>query len=103
MRSQRIEDNIKSSIQSIELLEIVDESNQHAGRTGQESHFKILVVSDFFQSKNRVQRQRGIYGILSQEFDNGLHALSLQLLTSEEYAQQKSSFETPQCAGKNKV
>lgn len=101
MRFKRIEECIKNDIEPLEVVDIVDESSQHAGRAGQESHFKVLVVSDFFQSKSRVQRQRYIHQILAAEFESGLHALSLRLLTSEEYAQQKSSFETPNCSGKN--
>lgn len=103
MRFQRIEEILKSNISPLEFLGIVDESHQHAGRAGQESHFQILIVSDFFESKTRVQRQRIVHQLLGDEFEKGLHALSLRLLTAEEYAQQKSKFESPSCEGKSKA
>ena len=98
MRFQRIEALLKESFQP-KKLEIVDESDQHAGRAGQESHFKILVVSEGFSGLNRVQRQRKVYDLLKEELEQGLHALSLRLLTEEEFAQQVSDFQTPDCQG----
>ena len=99
MRVQRIQEAL--NMLNPKHLEIQDESDQHAGRKGQESHFKVLVVSEKFIEKNRVQRQRLVYELLDAEFSQGLHALSLRLLTPEEHAQQVSTFETPNCQGKN--
>lgn len=75
---------------SPETLEIVDESHLHAGhagaRPGGDSHFKVLIVSDAFDGKSRVDRQRLINGLLADEFAAGLHALSLTTLTPTEAA-----------------
>ena len=75
---------------SPEILEIVDESHLHAGhagaRPGGDSHFKVLIVSDAFDGKSRVDRQRLINGLLADEFAAGLHALSLTTLTPTEAA-----------------
>ena len=72
------------------VLEIVDESHLHAGhagaRPGGDSHFKVLIVTDAFAGKSRVDRQRMINDLLADEFAAGLHALSLTTLTPEEAA-----------------
>ncbi|KAG1734708.1 bola-like protein-domain-containing protein [Suillus paluster] len=49
-----------------------------------ETHFAVQVISDAFQGKNTVQRHRLIYSALSDEFAQGLHALSLNTKTAEE-------------------
>lgn len=101
-RFQRIENKIKKEFSSFAELVIEDESRNHAGRKGQESHFKILLVSDDFIDKNRVQRQRLLNDLLKEEFTLGLHALSLRLLTCEEWQKNKSSFQSPQCQSQKK-
>lgn len=83
-----------------DILEITDESHQHAGRRGQESHFKIRLVCDAFKGLNRVQRQRRINELLADELTSGLHALTMRLLTHEEESGNSSDFQSPQCQGK---
>lgn len=69
-------------------LDIVDESQLHAGhagaRPGGESHFRVTVVSAAFEGKNRVDRQRLVYGLLSAELENQIHALALKTMTPAE-------------------
>jgi len=68
---------------SPDVLEIVDNSAQHAGHAGvrgpdaQETHFTIRLVSSAFEGESRVSRQRRVYALLADEFAQGLHALSL--------------------------
>lgn len=70
------------------ILEIVDESDKHAGHAGArpsgQTHFRLLAVSSAFENVPRLARQRKIYALLEEEFSAGLHALSLQALTPEE-------------------
>ena len=70
------------------VLEIVDESSRHAGHAGArpegETHYRLRMVSAAFRGLNRVSRQRLVYQALCEEFDTGLHALSLDLKTPEE-------------------
>ena len=101
MRKNRIEELIRNQFQSIQNLEIEDESHNHSGRVGMESHFKVLIVSDEFSGQSRVQRQRILNGLLKDEFEQGLHALTMRLLTSEEYQAQVSQFQSPNCQSKN--
>ena len=64
-----------------------NQSHQHAGHgpEHQWSHYKILIVSDFFTSLSRVQRHKSIYRLLAPCLTLGLHALSLETLTPQEY------------------
>jgi BolA protein len=69
---------------------LTDESRKHAGhagaRPGGETHYHVVMVSAAFQGQSRVARQRLVYQALHEEFDTGLHALSLDLKTPEEAA-----------------
>ncbi|KAI0081233.1 bola-like protein [Panus rudis PR-1116 ss-1] len=73
-------------------LDITNDSWQHRhhapmraqGGTSGETHFSIFVVSEVFKGKNTMQRHRLIYGALSDELSQGLHALSLKTKTPEE-------------------
>jgi len=63
------------------LLEVVDESEKHKGhggyREGGETHFHVTVVSDQFEGKSRVDRQRMVYALLAEEMAERVHALAL--------------------------
>ncbi len=69
-------------------LEIVDESDRHAGhagaRPGGESHFRVTVTARAFAGKSRVERQRMVYGLLADEMATDIHALALTTLTPDE-------------------
>ncbi|KAI8136983.1 bola-like protein-domain-containing protein [Fennellomyces sp. T-0311] len=71
-------------------LEIVNESHLHAhhaamrGNTNPETHFRITIVSEHFAGKSMMQRHRLVYGLLNEELQNGIHALSLKTKTKEE-------------------
>lgn len=66
-------------------LEIVDESHLHAGHLGArpegETHFRLEIVSDAFDGKSRVARQRMVYAALAEELAGPVHALALKTLT----------------------
>jgi BolA protein len=63
------------------LLDVVDESHLHAGhagaREGGGTHYRVRVVSAKFDRRSRVERHRLVYGLLTAEFADGLHALAL--------------------------
>jgi len=63
-------------------LDLVNESHLHAGHqsspgTG-ESHFRVLIVSDVFTGKSRVERHRVVNDLLSDELKGGVHALAIK-------------------------
>ncbi|MDX2274464.1 MAG: BolA family protein [Hyphomonadaceae bacterium] len=81
-RASRITDTLRTQFKP-DALEVIDESGFHAGhagaRPGGETHFRIRMVSAAFLAKSRVDRQRLINAALREEFENGLHALAMEL------------------------
>jgi len=69
-------------------LELSDESGKHAGHAGAapggQTHYRLRLISQAFAGLSRVARQRLVYETLREEFDTGLHALSLDLKTPAE-------------------
>ena len=82
-----IEGKLKGAFEPI-TLEIVDESHLHKGHAGApeggESHFRVKIVSELFEGKNRVERQREVNAVLKDELTGPVHALSIQALTPGE-------------------
>jgi len=72
------------------VLRVVDDSARHAGhagaRSGGQTHYNVLLVSEAFRGLGRVTRSRAVHAVLEAEFADGLHALSLTLRTPEEAA-----------------
>jgi BolA family transcriptional regulator, general stress-responsive regulator len=62
-------------------LDIVDESDRHAGHAGARpeggTHYRVRIVSGRFAGLNRVARHRLVYGLLPAEVADGLHALAV--------------------------
>ena len=85
-RNDRIRQTLIDALQP-EKIEIIDESNLHAGHSGArpegETHFRIEIVASKFVAMNRVERQRLIHSLLADEFAAGLHALSIKALAPE--------------------
>jgi acid stress-induced BolA-like protein IbaG/YrbA len=48
-------------------------------------HFFLTAVSSFFQNKKRIARHQIIYQALGDAMKQDIHALSMQLLTPEEF------------------
>lgn len=62
-------------------LDVINESHMHAGHrsspgTG-ESHFRILIVSEAFSGKSRVERHRLVNEVLKGDVGAAIHALAL--------------------------
>ena len=64
------------------LLEVIDESHQHAGHSGArpdgESHFSVKIVAEAFRAKSRVAQHRLINAALAEELRERVHALAIQ-------------------------
>lgn len=85
--SERIESKLRAALAPTRIA-IIDDSERHAGhagwRPGGGTHFRVSVVSGAFAGQSRVERQRQVYALLSEEFEAGLHALQLETLTPAE-------------------
>ena len=85
-------------------LEVINESHMHNVPKGSESHFKVVAVTEEFQQKNLVARHRRINSILSDELNGGVHALSLDVLTPDEWFERGGDVsESPECLGGSKA
>ena len=86
-RASRIEKIVKERF-APQTFELTDDSAKHAGhagaRPGGETHYRLRVISAAFAGLNRVARQRLIHEALRDEFESGLHALSLELKAPDE-------------------
>jgi len=74
-------------------LELEDDSARHAGHhhhggmdavEGGESHFNLRIVSEAFSGRSRLERQRVVNSLLSEELAGPVHALSIRALTPQE-------------------
>ena len=95
-RKQRIENQLTQDC-SPSYLMVEDESKNHHVPQGAESHFKIIVVSSAVEGLTRIARHKKINQILNQEFEQGMHALSMHLYTAEEWAGKKDVAPSPSC------
>lgn len=96
--SSQIEDKIRTHFKP-DHLEVVNESDNHNVAPGSSTHFKLVVVAAAFQGQAAVARHRTVYGVLSDELQNGVHALALHLYTPEEWAQTRQAPQSPECLG----
>ncbi|PCJ26305.1 MAG: BolA family transcriptional regulator [Rickettsiales bacterium] len=69
------------------ILEVIDESTQHQGHSGNpdgagESHFSVKIASIELDDLTRIEKHRVINELLSREFASGLHALSIEIIPS---------------------
>jgi len=74
-------------------LSVENESGKHAGHAGArdhlgrvtgETHFRVLVVSEHFEGKSRVERHREVNTALKEELAGPVHALAIKALTPSE-------------------
>lgn len=89
-----IEESIREKLTlafSPEVLQVVNESHQHAGHAGSpgtgESHFSVRVVSPAFAGKSRLERHRMVNAVLEEELAGRIHALAVTAVTPEDEAQ----------------
>lgn len=81
-------------------LEVINESDNHHVPPGSESHFKIVIVSEYFAKERPLARHRAIYRVLADELAHGVHALALHTYSDAEYQKQQTQIpQSPRCLG----
>jgi BolA protein len=89
----KIEQKLVSALQPLRL-DVENESAKHAGHAAMmadgrasatgESHFRVLIVSEAFRGKSRLDRHRLVNNTLADELRGQVHALAIRALTPEE-------------------
>ena len=59
---------------------------QHLEVSGDGQHFEAVIVSEAFRGKSRVQQHQLVYQALGERMREEIHALSMQTLTPEDWA-----------------
>ena len=89
---------IEAALEALQpqALQVEDESHMHS--RGQESHFKVVLVSAAFDGVRKVQRHQKVYaalGDLMQQF----HALALHTFSPQEWQAEQAIPDSPHCRG----
>ncbi|KAK7431236.1 BolA domain UV induced protein Uvi31 [Neonectria magnoliae] len=110
-----VEDTIRAKITAAfnpQTLEIYNDSHLHshhkamAGSTSKETHFRLIITSDAFDSKMQPARHRMVYALLRDEMtvEGGIHALQLRTMTpGEEERQLKKKEEEARVKAQKKA
>ena len=99
-----IREKLEKNFSPIAYIELENESHQHSGPANRETHFRLVLVSEKFVGVDRVNRQRQVMDLMTDERSKGLHALTMRLMTPDEWSKVKDSFEmtSPACRGGSK-
>lgn len=85
-RIHRIRARLTETFSPLEC-QLEDESALHAGHAGAASgggHFRLRIVSDKFENRNRIARHRLVYDSLGDMMQTEIHALAITALTPSE-------------------
>lgn len=70
------------------VLDLRDESGQHAGHAGERpsggSHWQLTIVSELFRGKTPVARHRMVYEALGDLMKGDIHALRIEASAPEQ-------------------
>lgn len=84
-------------------LEVINESHNHS-RPGNDTHFKLVVVSAHFEGQPLLARHRKVYQLLDIEMKGGIHALTIHPFTPAEWQERgESAISSPACRGGSKA
>ncbi len=79
---ERIKTQLQQNFQP-EILEVIDESHLHAGhagaREGEITHVRVMMHATQLTGLRRVQQHQAVNAALKWYFDEGGHALALEI------------------------
>jgi BolA protein len=81
------------------VLKIVNESYMHSVPKNAETHFKLVIVSNFFMNITQVKRHLIIYKSL-EDIMKQIHALSIHSFDENEYSKNPIILDSPNCVKK---
>ncbi|HEY1900198.1 MAG TPA: BolA family protein [Steroidobacteraceae bacterium] len=84
-RVTRIHQALTARLAPLSLV-IRDDSAAHAGHAGarEGGHFSVVVVSDQFAGRTRMQRHQLVYAAVADLMRTDIHALSIEARTPQE-------------------
>jgi len=88
LRVQTIRSRLLASF-TPSACKVADESALHAGHAGAASgggHYRITLVSDVFEGKNRLSRHRLVYDCMADMMHTDIHALAIIAIAPSEIA-----------------
>ena len=72
-----------------DFFSVSDVSEQHRGhqnfKENVESHFEIIIVSEKFDNRNKIERHRMVNKSLKEEFLSDLHSVTIKTYTIDEF------------------
>ena len=96
---RNIQDTIKKTLIkdfNPSVLKIVNESYMHSVPRNAETHFKLVIVSDFFMNLSQVKRHKIVYKSL-EDVIKQIHALSIHSFDEKEYSKNPIILDSPNC------
>lgn len=85
-RVAAIESALNAGLEPTRLL-VKDQSHLHAGHAGARDgrgHFEVIIISDRFEGKSRIQRHRMVFAAVGSLMETDIHALAIQAFTPAE-------------------
>jgi BolA protein len=78
--ARQIETALRAAISPLQDLQVIDESDQHAGHAGagEGSHWRVRITSERMAGLTRVGRHRLVYDALREVIPQGIHALAIE-------------------------
>ena len=92
-------EKITNDFKEIKYIEVTNKSADHKGeylpdaKHRDEAHFHVGIISSEFEGQSLVCRQRRINKLLQHEFDEGLHALTMETKTPGEVQKEQEILE----------
>ncbi|KAK9378611.1 bola protein [Kockiozyma suomiensis] len=95
--ADRIKSVLEHEMEPVHLA-IFNDSHKHAhhkpmaGNTNPETHFRLEIVSNYFEGKRLPMRHRAVYALFQKEMaeEGGIHAMQLKTLTPKEWEERKA-------------
>lgn len=86
VREKRIQQRL--AVLKPHYFEIINDSYLHVGHkesnNGIDTHFTVKIASEKFDGLSKISQHKIINELLKDEFQNGLHALSIKIINKKE-------------------
>ncbi|MES1908217.1 MAG: hypothetical protein MHM6MM_001193 [Cercozoa sp. M6MM] len=100
--ASQIEEKLTRALNPL-YLDVINESHMHSVPRNSETHFKVVVVSEQFDSMSVIERHRAVQEALCAELQGGVHALAIRAKTPAQWEKLQARGEqvapSPDCLG----